>query len=220
MKLKKIAALALAGVMAVSMLAGCGTDKKPGTGEGEGDGTTTTTGYSAALKDELDLDAEKYDYITFADNAADETALKEALEYLTAQDVQDFSKWTGSQVYDVKNPTWASYRLTALLTKSLNVYNDMKHLTISNTDAINSDGVKDAVLYACNGAVSDEALVKQIASDAQMKKIAAQEKSTPDGNTFKADFTYTVSVSVAHKVVGDNDASFVLVTLTRDSSAN
>ena len=72
MKLKKIAALALAGVMAVSMLAGCGTDKKPGTGEGEGEGTVTTTGYSAELGKIMDLDL---DYVSFADNASDEAAL-------------------------------------------------------------------------------------------------------------------------------------------------
>ena len=50
MKLKKIASLMLAGVMAVSMLAGCNTTSNGGNngGEGEGEGTTTT-GYSVAF---------------------------------------------------------------------------------------------------------------------------------------------------------------------------
>ena len=54
MKLKKIASLALAGVMAVSMLAGCNTTSNtPDTGDDDQGTTTPVTGYSAKLGDEI-----------------------------------------------------------------------------------------------------------------------------------------------------------------------
>ena len=55
MKLKKIASLALAGIMAVSMLAGCNTTSNtPDTGDDDQGTTTPVTGYSAKLGDEID----------------------------------------------------------------------------------------------------------------------------------------------------------------------
>ena len=54
MKLKKIASLMLAGVMAVSMLAGCNTTSNtPDTGDDDQGTTTPVTGYSAKLGDEI-----------------------------------------------------------------------------------------------------------------------------------------------------------------------
>ena len=59
MKLKKIASLMLAGVMAASMLAGCKTANDGGNGgnvdgEGEGDNTGVSTGISSTIKADLD----------------------------------------------------------------------------------------------------------------------------------------------------------------------
>ena len=74
MKLKKIASLALAGVMAVSMLAGCqntSVDPEP-TPDPD---PTPVTGYSAKLQSELSAIAQ--DKITFSDS----TELNSALEY-------------------------------------------------------------------------------------------------------------------------------------------
>ena len=91
MKLKKIASLMLAGVMAVSMLAGCNTASNGGNngGEGEGEGTTTT-GYSVAFGDKvekLSATVKGKDYVTFADNANDQAALEDALNNAGAWDV-------------------------------------------------------------------------------------------------------------------------------------
>ena len=81
MKLKKIASLMLAGVMAVSMLAGCNTTstdpEQPTDPE-----TPTTTGYSDVLAENLSDDAKK-DYIAFEDNADDLAALEDALSKLS-----------------------------------------------------------------------------------------------------------------------------------------
>ena len=54
MKLKKIASLALAGIMAVSMLTACNTTSNtPDTGDDDQGTTTPVTGYSAKLGDEI-----------------------------------------------------------------------------------------------------------------------------------------------------------------------
>ena len=81
MKLKKIASLMLAGIMAVSMLAGCksGTpDSKPNEGEEE----NTASGYSAMLGEKAAdmLKAnDRDDKFTFTDDSDDQKALKEAI---------------------------------------------------------------------------------------------------------------------------------------------
>ena len=69
MKLKKIASLMLAGIMAVSMLAGCKTADN-GNGGASSSEPTTTTGYSALLEDNLGKAVTDKSYVTFADNAA------------------------------------------------------------------------------------------------------------------------------------------------------
>ena len=94
MKLKKIAALALAGVMAVSMLAGCAN--KPGSSEPtEPTPDTTATGYmvedlTEALKDRN----ENYEdsTITVSANASLQSALN-AVAKIPGMSVSDFEKY-------------------------------------------------------------------------------------------------------------------------------
>ena len=75
MKLKKLMALALSGVLAVSMFAGCakGNVKPEPTPDPE---EPTATGYSVTLGDKVDVEK---DYITYQDNADDAAALQDAL---------------------------------------------------------------------------------------------------------------------------------------------
>ena len=75
MKLKKIASLALAGVMAISMLAGCSTTSNTQPEQPSQPEEPTVTGYSAKLQSELSPIAA--DKITFSDS----TELNNALEY-------------------------------------------------------------------------------------------------------------------------------------------
>ena len=217
MKLKKIAALALAGVMAVSMLAGCGTDKKPGTGEGEGEGPVTTTGYSAELGKIMDLGK---DYVSFADNASDEAALKSVMGYLTTANVDSIAKggWANNSLVYSNVKGTVSNLVTSRLQDELKLATSMEWLDINKDQMVSSDGVKDAVLYFYDGAVSDEAILNQLAEQTQVKNIAKQAESSSNTSTIKAEYTYTVSVSIAHTVVGDNDIALALVSVTRDSN--
>ena len=96
MKLKKIASLMLAGVMAVSMLAGCSTASNGGNngGEGEGEGTTTS-GYSAMLGEKAAdalKKADKDKLFTFTDNADDQKALAAASVNLSDDMIENWVK--------------------------------------------------------------------------------------------------------------------------------
>ena len=76
MKLKKLAALALAGVMAVSMLTACGNGNGGAPDNGGENGVAT--GYSSVLAKYM-TEASKMDNVTFQDNGSDAAALADAL---------------------------------------------------------------------------------------------------------------------------------------------
>ena len=88
MKLKKIASLMLAGIMAVSMLAGCKTGTEPTDPETP---ATPVTGVAATVNNELDENAEK---ISFTDNKVVEDLL---VKYYTENPV-DKDTWTKAGV--------------------------------------------------------------------------------------------------------------------------
>ena len=76
MKLKKLATLALAGVMAVSMLTACGNGNGGAPDNGGENGVAT--GYSSVLAKYM-TEASKMDNVTFQDNGNDAAALADAL---------------------------------------------------------------------------------------------------------------------------------------------
>ena len=80
MKLKKIASLALAGIMAVSMLAGCSTTSvNPEPNPNPGDGEPTVSGYSQMLYNHLTNAAKKK--VTPQDSNDVNDALAAAMKY-------------------------------------------------------------------------------------------------------------------------------------------
>ena len=68
MKLNKVLALALSGVMAVSMLAGCSNNSGNGGQEGEGEQTPATIQVAADLNKAISEDTQKK--VTFTDDGA------------------------------------------------------------------------------------------------------------------------------------------------------
>ena len=89
MKLKKIASLMLAGVMAASMLAGCQTSNNNGNNE-DPDVPVVTDGVSADVEDRLAANiapAEIPGYISFADDADLDEALTYAVQYAGVKEV-------------------------------------------------------------------------------------------------------------------------------------
>ena len=243
MKLKKIASLMLAGVMAVGMLTACGGNANSNNGGASSDDTTTTRGYSAVLGDALkDVAAVKdKDYVTFQDNSADETALKGALNNLSESSLQTLAAghptvWSIgiSKLADVNKVESAFVDAAKISDDDLKVgdiamawyagYGDGK------TDMVNT-GAKDGTLYVVNGAVGVNEAVKQVAEKLKSEELnganALPEKSasakvagSSSGNaSYK--YEYVISVSVAEKALDStytgaaNSAIFIAVTVTR-----
>ncbi len=224
MKLKKIASLMLAGIMAVSMLAGCKTASNNGNGgEGEGEGTQTS-GYSAVMADELKDALKDKDYITFSDNATDESSLEAALNYIGMKAVEAAGvQTTPDNLDDWDGNGWDEFKATIKkgMGGNSNFWNDerMNFDYWNNQAGVRNETVKIGAVYAVDGNIGETESVKMIA-DKLKTAIAGLEESvevtTANGGTLKYDYSYVISVSVANKTIGDYSADFVLVTATRN----
>ena len=213
MKLKKVVSLALAGVMAVSMLAGCATGKKPGTGEGEGEGTVT--GYSAKFAEYVDEAVTKLDYVTFKDNADDLAAMQDLLGYSSDSIIkaaaQKYLAWMPSMDADVlKDIDAAQYGLGTYFMTNANV-------EMNKTKKI-------ATAYVADGTVSVDKVLKMVADGVNAKLVSGTTVQLPEqgkDSTDKVyyDYNYVVSVSVVNRATTTLQNQFsmnlVLVTITR-----
>ena len=203
MKLKKIASLALAGVMAVSMLTACGDTasnggNNGGEGEGEGEGTVVS-GYSSVLGEALkDVDCIKdKDYITFQDSAADEAALQAAVDAVDAEALEKYAshheaKMISKDTGDFVGTT--SQRVESIFVNGAKISDDdLKENDIAmawyagygnnkddHSNLINTSA-KDGVLYVVNGAVTVDQAVKMVAKEIE-SQLKAVDNALPETN--------------------------------------
>ena len=233
MKLKKFAALVLAGVMAVSMLAGCGSDQKNDGPDQNGTTGTTTAGYSAAFADVADVDL---DYVTFQDSAADQAALKEAIKYCS--DVQLYAALVGGNTYPgyrfpsagvlsgimpiTKNltagPTWyfLDDMVDVFADKADLEYVGAKNLENEKPSILKDEvqfefdekadmlsTVKKGTLFAADGTMSPETVLLQINKVIKDLSATLDVSGTADGIT--VDYHYTVSVSIVSRTTTMSD---------------
>ena len=229
MKLKKIASLMLAGVMAVSMLAGCNTASNGGNngGEGEGEGTTTT-GYSVAFGDKvekLSSAVKGMDYVTFADNANDQAALEDALNNAGAWSI--FAGTRPEAVQLLNNNDVVGMVADFVDAAKLNRYG------IANNNNLVFDGIstinrttKVGSVYYVDGTVSMDKVLDQLA-DRLDALFATLQKDSVDTNDNKEtyDFDYTISVSVVNKTSDvidwyNGSVNVIAVTVTRTATAD
>ena len=228
MKLKKIASLMLAGVMAVSMLAGCQNanvdPEQPTDPE-----TPTATGYSVEMASNLS-DAAKKDYIAFEDNADDLAALEDALGNMS---------WTTTAGYTalpkVVTPVngWNAVDtavvvddfVTALdIENKALTYGTMRNELVSFKDLNAAETVKYGLMYVIDGTVDVNKALKQVADG--IEDLLEQLPNVNVSNTVTTRYTYdyTVSVSVANKALDvidwyNGSANFIAVTVTRVPTA-
>ena len=219
MKLKKIASLMLAGIMAVSMLAGCKSGT-PNSNPNEGDEGNTTSGYSAMLSEAVAdtlKDAKHDDVVTFADNGDDQIALEDALGNIGAADIR--SAAVAKTLKTLNNTAAkADFKDAAELHRdtliSANNFFDGKS-NVNNTRKVGE-------IYYIDGSVEMSKVIDQIAAQTETAFKNLQESATvnANGTTVEYKFDYTVSVSVVN-VPATSDTTFVgsvnfiAVTVTR-----
>ena len=239
MKLKKIASLMLAGVMAVSMLAGC---KNNGNGQPlPPDDDENTTNYSTMLGNKVSDDVKKLNYISFANDSNAQSALESALGNLgyvnssvatVAGTVVNLSKDAEASIADIDG-TWVDKVVDEASIVAV-IDDFVADMDIKNT-WLNVDGIgttefdretdktKSSVcgaLYVVDGSVSMDKVLNTIASQMNNQLKDLPNTSTVTNGAFNVTYDYTVSVSVVNKAASaiewfNGSANFIAVTVTR-----
>ena len=231
MKLKKVVSLALAGVMAVSMLAGCGTNKKDG--PTQDDNGAVKAGYSAEFGKIVDL--KDMDYVTFQDSTVDQEALKAAVASCT--DVQLYAALVSGNLTTpspLKGAMWVArelgLRCTSVFADEADLdYNFAKtngKVYVSNlaghfSDIKNSDmtnTVKAGAIAVVDGTMDTNSVLAMV-EDLLNNNLANLPESGKQGG-ITVDYKYVVSVSLVSRTTTMSDAvkadmDFVAVTVTR-----
>ena len=243
MKLKKIASLMLAGIMAVSMLAGCksGTPN-PNPGEGEGEGNTAT-GYSATLGDKVSEAVKELGYITFADSAAAKAALEDAVGNLglvngastvLPETLINVKRDADGLVDELDEICFDSNAVVAMIddfadaVESQNLWLDVEGITTYNFnrtqhDRKTYDDSTCAALFVIGSSVEMDKALNQVAAVVNDKLAALPNVDMDTEGTASVTYDYTVSVSVVEKPVSaiewlDASANFIAVTVTRSAT--
>ena len=236
MKLKKIASLMLAGVMAMSMLAGCNNLSDGGNTEGEGEGQTppATSGYSATLENYLSDEVKDMENVTFRDNAEQATALENAVKNISAAEVVKTAAENPvpNSIEDWTSPDYVN--MIAELKKAYDVkdndldVSDMNMKSLTDGQYLANRNLNDAVVYAVTGSVDLEEALEQIADelDSYFKALPATgDVNNGDADkdmdpALRYDYDYVISVSVVNKPVTvfadySGSVNYIAVTVSR-----
>lgn len=225
MKLKKIAALALAGVMAVSMLAGCagkGTDDK-----------TDMSKLGAAVVSELAKATT--DKVTFtADNSLTDAVTALKAKYGTNFDM---STLTVKQLSEVSESYPNTTKLVVSVVNPASVGSVSGTYVDLNENAVPEDAIKEATksqtatykvdCSAVKGYTNTDAVAKALAAKID-SKVAADKTLVANSGKYKAasgyearvDYTYTGTVSVYAETDAETGvvSYYAFYTVTRTGS--
>ena len=226
MKLKKIVSLALAGIMAVSMLTACG--------EGDSNSTvtppvdnTTPTGLSAQLGAEAsDLTNSK---VTFADSTALNNALKHAVGNIGDRTIsQAFRQGINDVTYLGDFQGWAAVgAAVGVLEDDMDVDVDMA-AAVGNFDGVrvtvdglnpanpqyNENNYNTVMLFAVDSGVEMTSIIEQLSNeiDDDMDDLVTSFNVTGindvAGNQHEVSYHYTCSVASTSKTFVDADTTF------------
>lgn len=205
MKLNKVLALALSGVMAVSMLAGCSGN--PGNGGQEGEGETNVTGFAATVASKLD---ENKDNVTVTSDNAIDTALKAAMVKIPDTSI---------------TPNRSSAALNVV--GSGEPYTSLKDalgddLTFSTTDSYTT-GMKDdsdkkanaTVIYWIGGDIDKNHVAQLVADKIDALKLPKNSDPEDDGKYYKYSYTANVSFDTATTKDGTASLYYIVVSLNQ-----
>ena len=207
MKLKKIASLAMAGALAVSMLAGCSTT-----------GTVTPNQPSTpatSVSANVDALVNQPAYVTFADSTKLDAALKDAVEYAGVMDVMP--DYVNTDVLTGVAPGVSAVLdnevgVTTMSNGTLiNLWNIGQASTLLDAEQQDSYTIPDAVaaqMYVVSSTIGQKAIEQQIATilnaiPAYQYSVGSTDGSTTeDGGNYN--HTYTVSISTCTKTVNSS----------------
>ncbi len=234
MKLKKIASLALAGVMAVSMLTACGeANNNDDTQKPTEPDVTPAAGYSATFENRLTALAASN--IDMSDSADLNSALKAAMDFAADSHIAfDYGiNWndTVNFIASTKGGSDLNQVAIELINKAdtnkeslgkLDYVTTLKVLNpLSGDVAYDKDNVDVVMLYVVDGGLSTDAAVMEVADEVNSeieKLVKTYNTVDTDSSTHEVDYNYTGSVS-ADTITLDADhgksMTFVAVEVVR-----
>ena len=232
MKLKKIASLALAGVMAASMLAGCQTTSNDQPTQPE-EPTTPVTGYSAKLEAAMSKNAQ--DNIDLTDDADLNAALEKAVGNIGYNVITGgfFGQMTDGTVkyYDCNSTAPAIKVVVNSLRNDLDVPFDWRgdmnkeirnlepNRTSGDPQYYRKDDVNTVLLFAVDGGVVVDNAIEQVASKIEKNIEALVDDFDADSDGKKdSNFHYTGSVATCTKTYEAGhgmSVTFIAVELVR-----
>ena len=238
MKLKKIASLALAGIMAVSMLAGCSTTSvDPEPTPNPGDDEPTVSGYSQMLYNHLSNAAKKK--VTAQDSDAVNNALATAMEYAAGNTIAgSYDDYIDGDTHAVTNSDWLAAPdslkngANALINEMAaeNTLKDSVWMAFNvldpNTANYQRDNMNISLLFVADGLKSKNAVMDEVAAwiDQQIQWLEDDYDLPGDilqdngGHSMNTDYEYTMSVAAdTITLTADHGKSmtFVAVNIAR-----
>ena len=215
MKLKKIASLMLAGVMAVSMLAGCATNSTEPENPNEPENPVVAGGISAGVES---YTVKKPEYVKFVDDADLSKNLQYVAEFANVKNIglgyltEDLHKYSNTN--DLQN------RLVTVEKASVAIddIGDTDFLQLA--ESASTVSIKDATaaqLYVASGVIEENALNTLVAEELDRIIKDYNNVVAVDGEIGLYDHSYTVSVSTCTKAIGEVDVTFVAVQVVRSS---
>ena len=241
MKLKKIASLALAGVMAVSMLAGCNTTTvDPEPTPNPGDDEPTVSGYSQMLYNQLSYTAKKK--VEPQDSNDVNDALAAAMGRAAGNTIANSYDWfIDGDTHVVNNGDWSnapdSLKNGAItLINELAAENTLKdsvwmafNVLDPDTNNYQRDNMNISMLFVADGLKSKEAVMDEVAAwiDQQVQWLEDdydlpgdfwQDYPDNGGHSMNTDYEYTMSVAAdTITLTADHGKSmtFVAVNIAR-----
>ncbi len=228
MKLKKIASLMLAGVMAVSMLTACGGNTTDDTQKPEEPDVTPSTSASAQTL-VSNMKKEAQNKVTAVANSDLTAALQSAVtDYFSNADVVKYGKvfeirdtWYGMTSADARNTD-----IGEALVENLGAYDN----EIANLDNVGpkTDARTVVEVYGVNGSVTDKDVLEQLGHKIEDEIVTLKNDEigrVDEQNNVRQyiDYDYDVSVSIVTangRVWGIEDTvKFVAVAVTRTGEA-
>ena len=202
MKLKKIASLMLAGVMAVSMLAGCNGSSNNGNSENGEEVTTPSTGISAAFNEALSQKAKNL--VKFADDTKLNSALAKVVAGISENDVK--TAYQSGVNYD-SDLTVKIAAPSALDCKT----------TLQVIDEKTDKAVTTVAVFTAGQGMTDSGIVDAVVN--QIENLI-EEFPTEGGKDVTNSYTYAGSVSITSKTFTNNNGvvrtvKYVAVSVTQ-----
>ena len=197
MKLKKIASLMLAGIMAVSMLAGCKSGTTPNTDDKPE--VTTVAGVAAAINNELDKNK---DALSFTEDTSLENVL---LAHFASKPI-DAAYWDNHEIDDMAGH-YAAINGIVKADKTAVSVNEMLKSDVTDKKTTG------LLLFAANQEMFDQASVlKFVGQKIDELELASVNKA----NNKSYNYTGSVAVVEAESKGGEESIWVIAIEVTKD----